>query len=250
MQIDALPQPLSLFWVNTPNVNCWLREYSQQLSRGCLPPSSLDCWPCQYFHREFKGLFWSPLPLPIFILYRGTACIWTCYISPPPQPDSLLLCSLRFTLRSSLDSLSPSIHLPPHPHLFFNLKCYIYYRGTQLTSVNLILLECSHSIISGHTVSLYMSYLTCRHRKSALLSNTKFNQCVIMRCRITGWSVWTLRVRAHTLSEYTAFGQSRKNDSKKLFSKKTSIIKSSSHWSLNLRRWWASIDVSPDIYSR
>lgn len=56
----------------------------------------------------------SHLPLPIFILCGDTGRIWTCYISPPPQADSLLLCWLQFTHHPSL---LISQHLPHHPHL-------------------------------------------------------------------------------------------------------------------------------------
>lgn len=59
-----------------------------------------------YFHREFKGLLWSPLPLPILFLCGGTGCIWTCYISPPPQPA--LLTAVYTAL---------SLPLPPPPSL-------------------------------------------------------------------------------------------------------------------------------------
>lgn len=111
----------------------WERAQSC-LSWSCLPPSSLNWWSCQCFHRESKGLFWSPLPLPIFILlwrYRPHLNLLHKPSTPAWLPPALLtaVAALLHWL------LSPTLQiLPPHRPLLTHLtwtRC-INYRGTCL----------------------------------------------------------------------------------------------------------------------
>lgn len=182
------------------------------------------------FHREFRGLFWSALPLPILILCGGTRCIWTCYISPPPQPDSLLLCSLRFTLHSSLNSSPPPSTLQlriPTSVLTWSATFIIEAHASPLCQPSL---ECSHSMISEYTVSLSSGSLCPASSVGSPLSfcNTNFNQCAIMRRRLTGLVCVEIR------SQSTHAGWLYSN-----WPKQAGLNESfESHWSLTARRQW------------
>lgn len=120
------PSPQSFPGCKLPVFDHWPKEHSSAPatatpSSPTSPPHSLSCQPSRCFHREIKGLIWSPLPpANPDPLRRYIGRIWTCYVSPQPGPCCLLPCSLRFTLHSSLSpSCSPS--LPPSLHLHLRI---------------------------------------------------------------------------------------------------------------------------------
>lgn len=162
--------------------------------------------------------------LHLNLLHKPSAPAWL-----PPA----LLTAVYAALIPQL--LSPSLHPPPSTlqlrvptsALTWNATFIIEAHVSPLCQPSL---ECSHSMISKYTVSLSSGSLCPASSVGSPLSfcNTNFNQCAIMRRRLTGLVCVEIRSqRTHTGRIYSNWPkQAGLNESFE------------SHWSLTPRRQW------------
>lgn len=126
----ALLQTLGLPRVNSPHVNCWLREHSPVSAAAS---SVSEVVAQSVFSQRNQRSLLIPIALAnLYPLRRYRLHLDLLHKPPSSTPAWLPLCSAHGGLQlhsSSSTSLPPSALLTPQCHLCFNLTCSIHHRG-------------------------------------------------------------------------------------------------------------------------